>query len=108
MHSETRSILKFLTRKNEVLYYFLFLYWGNGKDVIMYKKVPTDLKFVDREREVLKFWKDNDIFNKSIEEKKDNETYMFYDGPPTANGKPHIGRAIKYREKPVGILTVFR
>ena len=43
----------------------------------MYKKVPTDLKFVDREREVLKFWKDNDIFNKSIEEKKDSETYMF-------------------------------
>ncbi len=60
----------------------------------MYKKVPTDLKFVDREREVLKFWKDNDIFNKSIEEKKDNETYMFYDGPPTANGKPHIGHVL--------------
>ena len=60
----------------------------------MYKKVPTDLKFVDREREVLKFWKDNDIFNKSIEEKKDSETYMFYDGPPTANGKPHIGHVL--------------
>ena len=60
----------------------------------MYKKVPTDLKFVDREREVLEFWKDNDIFNKSIEEKKDSETYMFYDGPPTANGKPHIGHVL--------------
>ncbi len=60
----------------------------------MYKKVPTDLKFVDREREVLKFWKDNDIFNKSIEEKKGSETYMFYDGPPTANGKPHIGHVL--------------
>ncbi len=94
MHSEAKPILTFLTRKNKVLYYFLFLYWGNGKDIIMYKKVPTDLKFVDREREVLKFWKDNDIFNKSIEEKKDSETYMFYDGPPTANGKPHIGHVL--------------
>ena len=91
MHSEARSILN---EKKRSFILFLFLYWGKGKDVIMYKKVPTDLKFVDREREVLKFWKDNDIFNKSIEEKKDSETYMFYDGPPTANGKPHIGHVL--------------
>lgn len=60
----------------------------------MYKKVPTDLKFVEREREVEKFWRENHIFEKSIEDRKDAPTYMFYDGPPTANGKPHIGHAL--------------
>jgi len=60
----------------------------------MYKKVPTDLKFVEREREVEKFWHENHIFEKSIEDRKDAPTYMFYDGPPTANGKPHIGHAL--------------
>ena len=60
----------------------------------MYKKVPTDLKFVEREREVEKFWADNNIFKKSIDSRKDDETYMFYDGPPTANGKPHIGHVL--------------
>ncbi len=60
----------------------------------MYKKVPTDLKFVEREREVEKFWRENHIFEKSIEDRKNASTYMFYDGPPTANGKPHIGHAL--------------
>ena len=60
----------------------------------MYKKVPTDLKFVEREREVEKFWAYNNIFKKSIDSRKDAETYMFYDGPPTANGKPHIGHVL--------------
>ena len=60
----------------------------------MYKKVSTDLKFVEREREVEKFWRENRIFEKSIEDRKDAPTYMFYDGPPTANGKPHIGHAL--------------
>ena len=60
----------------------------------MYKKVTTDLNFVEREREVEKFWKENKIFEKSIEDRKDAPTYMFYDGPPTANGKPHIGHAL--------------
>ena len=60
----------------------------------MYKKVPTDLKFVEREREVEKFWADNNIFKKSIDSRKDAKTYMFYDGPPTANGKPHIGHVL--------------
>ena len=57
----------------------------------MYKKVQTDLKFVEREKEVLKFWADNNIFQKSIDSRKEGPTYTFYDGPPTANGKPHIG-----------------
>jgi len=63
-------------------------------EIFMYKKVPTDLKFVEREREVEKFWRENHIFEKSIEDRKDAPTYMFYDGPPTANGKPHIGHAL--------------
>ena len=60
----------------------------------MYKKVSTDLNFVDREKEVLKFWEDHKIFEKSMEEKDGNDIYMFYDGPPTANGKPHIGHVL--------------
>lgn len=57
----------------------------------MYQKVSTDLNFVDREKQVEKFWKEHDIFEKSLKKNKDGEVYTFYDGPPTANGKPHIG-----------------
>ncbi len=57
----------------------------------MYKKVTTDLNFVEREKATEQFWKDNDIFQKSMDSRKEGETYTFYDGPPTANGKPHIG-----------------
>lgn len=57
----------------------------------MYKKVTTELNFVEREKATEKFWRDNDIFRKSMENRKEGETYTFYDGPPTANGKPHIG-----------------
>ena len=57
----------------------------------MYRQVDTNLNFVDREKAVGKFWKDNDIFQKSIDSRKDGPVYTFYDGPPTANGKPHIG-----------------
>ena len=57
----------------------------------MYDKVSTNLNFVDREKKVEKFWEENHIFEKSIENRKEGETYTFYDGPPTANGKPHIG-----------------
>ena len=57
----------------------------------MYKKVPTDMNFVGREKEVEKFWDENHIFEKSIEEREGCPEYIFYDGPPTANGKPHIG-----------------
>ncbi len=60
----------------------------------MYQKVSTNMNFVDREKEVEKFWKDNDIFRKSMESRKQGETYTFYDGPPTANGKPHIGHVL--------------
>ena len=60
----------------------------------MYNKVPTDLNFVAREKEVEKFWEDHDIFQKSIDNRKKAETYTFYDGPPTANGKPHIGHVL--------------
>lgn len=57
----------------------------------MYKKVNPDLNFVEREEETAKFWQDNDIFNKSVKQNEGHPIYMFYDGPPTANGKPHIG-----------------
>jgi len=60
----------------------------------MYDKVSTNLNFVEREKNVQKFWKDNDIFKKSIENRKEGETFTFYDGPPTANGKPHIGHVL--------------
>ena len=60
----------------------------------MYQKVDTNLNFVDREKETLKFWQDEDIFKKSMEHRKEGETYTFYDGPPTANGKPHIGHVL--------------
>ena len=60
----------------------------------MYQKVDTNLNFVDREKQVEKFWKENQIFEKSMEDRKDDPTYMFYDGPPTANGKPHIGHVL--------------
>ena len=60
----------------------------------MYNKVSTNLNFVEREKDTEKFWKDNDIFRKSMENRKEGETYTFYDGPPTANGKPHIGHVL--------------
>ena len=60
----------------------------------MYKKVPTNMDFVKREGEVLQFWTDNDVFRRSMEQRKQGETYTFYDGPPTANGKPHIGHVL--------------
>ncbi|MBQ1931852.1 MAG: isoleucine--tRNA ligase, partial [Lachnospiraceae bacterium] len=60
----------------------------------MYDKVSTDLKFVEREKQVEKFWKENRIFEKSIEQREGCPSYMFYDGPPTANGKPHIGHVL--------------
>lgn len=61
---------------------------------MVYEKVSPELNFIDREKEVEKFWKDNDVFKKSIENRKGGEVYTFYDGPPTANGKPHIGHVL--------------
>ena len=60
----------------------------------MYQKVDANLNFVEREKKVEQFWKENHIFEKSMEQRKDGPTYMFYDGPPTANGKPHIGHVL--------------
>ena len=90
----------------------------------MYDKVSPNLNFVEREKKTEKFWEDNHIFQKSIDERKEGEVYTFYDGPPTANGKPHIGhvltrvikdmipryrtKATRYFVKQVGILTDFR
>ncbi len=62
--------------------------------MIVYQKVDTNLNFVDREKKVEEFWKENHIFEKSMENRKEGETYTFYDGPPTANGKPHIGHVL--------------
>ena len=70
---------------------FFILSFRKERKRTMYKQVPTSLNFVDREKAVEKFWEDNDIFKKSMEHRKEGETYTFYDGPPTANGKPHIG-----------------
>ena len=60
----------------------------------MYSKVPTNVNFVERERETLRFWQEHDVFKKSIEGREGGENYTFYDGPPTANGKPHIGHVL--------------
>jgi len=60
----------------------------------VYKKVSTNLNFVEREKETAQFWKDHDIFKKSIETREGDPVYTFYDGPPTANGKPHIGHVL--------------
>ena len=60
----------------------------------MYQKVSTDLNFVDREKNVGEFWRNQKIFEKSMKAREGNPTYTFYDGPPTANGKPHIGHVL--------------
>ena len=60
----------------------------------MYRKVSSDMDFVKREKEILEFWKENHIFEKSGEQNKGKEPFTFYDGPPTANGKPHIGHIL--------------
>ena len=61
---------------------------------MLYNKVQANTNFVEQEKETEKFWKDNDIFKKSMEARKEGPTYTFYDGPPTANGKPHIGHVL--------------
>ena len=60
----------------------------------MYRKVDTGMNFLDREKEVLDFWKENRVFERVMEESEGRETFTFYDGPPTANGKPHIGHIL--------------
>ncbi len=65
--------------------------YSKERNKAMYNKVDTNLNFMEREKNVEQFWRDNDIFKKSMEQRKQGPTYTFYDGPPTANGKPHIG-----------------
>ncbi len=60
----------------------------------MYDKVSTNLNFVEREKEMLRYWEEHEIFQKSIDARKEGPTFTFYDGPPTANGKPHIGHIL--------------
>ena len=60
----------------------------------MYEKVSGSLNFTEREKRIEKFWAENHIFEKTVEECKGRPTYTFYDGPPTANGKPHIGHVL--------------
>ena len=60
----------------------------------MYRPVDTNLDFVEREKEILAFWKENEIFEKSVALNEGKKTFTFYDGPPTANGKPHIGHIL--------------
>ena len=60
----------------------------------MYKNISPNVNFVEEEKKIKQFWDDNEIFEKSIIEKQDNAPYVFYDGPPTANGKPHIGHVL--------------
>ena len=67
---------------------------GKKGEINMFKKVTTDMNFVEREKQVEQFWKDEDIFKKSMKLREGCPTYTFYDGPPTANGKPHIGHVL--------------
>ena len=60
----------------------------------MYDKVDSNMNFIDREKDVIKCWKENDVFEKSITQNEGKEEFSFYDGPPTANGKPHIGHIL--------------
>ena len=60
----------------------------------MYDKVSTDMNFVEREKKIEDFWKENRIFEKSMDIRENGDEFMFYDGPPTANGKPHIGHVL--------------
>jgi isoleucyl-tRNA synthetase len=72
----------------------IFVTHNQGRMKFMYEKVDTNLNFVDREKKVEQFWKDENIFKKSIDSRKEGPTFTFYDGPPTANGKPHIGHVL--------------
>ena len=63
-------------------------------EIEVYKNISPNVNFVEEEKKIKQFWDDNQIFEKSIIEKQDNAPYVFYDGPPTANGKPHIGHVL--------------
>ena len=82
------------SRQRDVFIFIIYLPLCGMEVNVMYKKVPTDLNFVSREAETLKFWNENKIFERSLEMHKGDRKYTFYDGPPTANGKPHIGHVL--------------
>lgn len=84
--------LLFLLEMAFVLFSGQKLYFLGG--VFLYNKVDTNLNFVQREKEIEEFWKENNIAQKTIDQREGNETFTFYDGPPTANGKPHIGHVL--------------
>jgi len=75
-------------------FFILILFEEDNRETMRYQKVSTDLDFVKREKEILAFWQENEIFKKSVEQSKGKEPFTFYDGPPTANGKPHIGHIL--------------
>ena len=75
------------------LFYFVNVK-RKGCYTVLYEKVSTNLNFVDREKEIEKFWRERNIFSKSIDLRAEGQEYTFYDGPPTANGKPHIGHVL--------------
>ena len=64
------------------------------RGILMYKEISPNLNFVEEEKKIEKFWEDEKIFEESIKAREDGEPYVFYDGPPTANGKPHIGHVL--------------
>ena len=108
MRSSRRGRYCYAVRSRAAIAQNAILYKEKERKEIMYQKVSTDLKFVDREKKTEKFWAENQIFEKSMENRKEGETYTFYDGPLTANGKPHIGHVLWCQERPAGIPMVFR
>ena len=74
--------------------FWMRAFFMNGEGISLYDKVETNLNFVDREKDVLKFWKEHNIAQKAIDQREGSDTFTFYDGPPTANGKPHIGHVL--------------
>ena len=74
------------------LYFLIFT--TKGAVIIVYKSISPNLNFVEEEKKIEKFWEEEKIFEKSIDSKAKGEPYVFYDGPPTANGKPHIGHVL--------------
>ena len=89
----------FLFLRTVCNYHYYNNYYKERNGLKVYQKVDPNLDFVEREKQVKEFWKENGIFEKSIDSRREGKSYVFYDGPPTANGKPHIGhvltRAIK-------------
>lgn len=87
------AFILFVQGESFSLLYIKFNYPGK-ETADMYEKVSTDLNFVAREKNIGKFWRNQQIFEKSMKAREGCPVYTFYDGPPTANGKPHIGHVL--------------